>query len=284
MGNSEINRKNIWEETSAVRFGAVDRSDRLTLASVFNFFQEAAISHAENLGVGRKTLTQARQAWILSRMSVEINRRPKYGEAIRIRTWPRGMQKLFALRNYDIQDAQGVPVVWGRSCWLIVDMEKRRPLRPQSIVENLPLNEGIDVAPCMAAPCMAAPYMAAPFKAMSSEATALAQRPNLVKKIERVAAYSSLDYNGHVNNVSYIQWIQDTLDPALLENASQMRLDINYINEVLPGQTTEIWLAELDDNLFAIEGRKSGKSNEEDANGGQVSFRAELWLNSEETF
>jgi acyl-ACP thioesterase len=259
MCNTNINRKNIWEETCQVRFGSVDRSDRMTLASVFNFFQETAISHAENLGVGRDSMAQTGQAWVLSRMSVHIDRRPMYGETITVRTWPRGPERLFALRDYDIRDTRDIPAVRARSCWIIVDMEKRRPLRPQTVMEAIPQNEGIDALP--------------------SGGIGLAERPNLLKKTERAAAYSDIDYNGHVNNVSYIQWIQDALDPALLENASQMRLDINYLNEILPGQTTEIWVAEFaDDGIFAIEGRKSGGSSEGDTSGGQIAFRAELRL------
>ncbi|MDR1587988.1 MAG: acyl-ACP thioesterase, partial [Treponema sp.] len=212
---------NIWQESCAVRFGDIDRSDRLTLASIFDFFQEAAISHADNLGVGRDSMEKTGQVWLLSRMSVQVDRRPAYGEAITVRTWPRGGEKLFALRDYDIRGASGRPLVRGRSAWLIIDLEKRRPLRPQSVMDALPLNEGLDALP--------------------SGAAGLAELKNPEKSVERRAAYSDLDYNGHVNNVRYVQWIQDALEPALLEKAEPVRLDINYLNEILPGELIELW-------------------------------------------
>lgn len=250
-------RQDIWAETCQVRFADIDCSDRLTVASVFNFFQEAAISHAENLGVGRDSMARTGQVWLLSRMSVLVDRRPQYGETVTVRTWPRGGEKLFAVRDYDIRDAADVPVVRGRSGWLVIDMEKRRPLRPQSIMDNLPQNEGVDALP--------------------SGAAGLSQREDLRKTAERAAAYSDLDYNGHVNNVSYIRWIQDALDPKLLENASQMRLDINYLNETLPGDIVQIWTAPVEAgdavpenfSAFAVEGRRTGD---------QAVFRAELRL------
>ena len=259
-----MSRVDIWQETCAVRFGVIDRSDRMTLDAVFQFFQEAAISHAENLGVGREDMARSGQVWILSRMSVQIDRRPQYGETITVRSWPRGGEKLFALRDYDIRDATDTPVVRGRSGWLIIDIEKRRPLRPQSIMDTLPQNTGLD--------------------ALSPEAAAasiagLGERQNLQQAGERKAAYTDVDYNGHVNNVRYIQWIEDALDPALLETANRMRLDINYLNEILPGENTGIWSApaadgessasEAADAAFAFEGRKTG---------GQAAFRAELRL------
>jgi hypothetical protein len=59
-----------------------------------------------------------------------------------------------------------------------------------------------------------------------------------------------------------------------------MRLDINYLNEILPGEITEIWSAPIQDDgtpeygksyaAFAFEGRNAGS--------GQAAFRAELRL------
>jgi acyl-ACP thioesterase len=242
----------IWQEILPVRFGAIDRSDRLTLDAIFQFFQEAAICHAENLGVGREDMARTGQAWILSRMSVLVDRRPDYCETVTVRSWPRGGEKLFAMRNYDIRDKDDNLTVSARSAWIILDMEKRRPLRPQSIMDNLPQNEGVESFPLSAGAVCALP-----------------ECNNLKIAAERKALYTDIDYNGHVNNVRYIQWIEDTLDPKLLEKANKMRFDINYLNEILGGETVEILSAVIDNNsAFAFEGRKNG----------QAAFRAELKL------
>ena len=244
----------IWQETLPVRFGAIDRSDTLTLDSVFQFFQEAAICHAENLGVGREDMARTGQVWILSRISVQVDRRPNYREVITVRSWPRGWEKLFAIRDYDIRGKDGVPAVSARSGWIILDIEKRRPLRPQSVMDSLPKNEGAD--------------------ALTWGPIGLEERGNLQKTGERKALYTDVDYNGHVNNVSYIQWIEDALDPQLLEKAKRMRFDINYLNEILSGETIEILSAPVEDesgaSAFAFEGRKSENS--------QPAFRSELRL------
>jgi acyl-ACP thioesterase len=245
----------IWSEECTVRFNAIDRSDLMTLNAVFAFFQEAAISHAENLGVGREAMARTGQVWILSRISVEVDRRPKYCETVTVRTWPRGGEKLFALRDFDIRDGEDKPAVRARSCWLIIDMEKRRPLRPQ-LMDSLPQNEGLN--------------------ALSSAAN-LKERPSLVKCGERPALYGDVDYNGHVNNVTYVRWIEDTLPVGLLEQAGKMRFDINYLNEILPGEVTGIRSAPIEETentgafyAAAFEGRK--------AESDQAAFRAELRL------
>ena len=235
-------------------FTAVDGSGGLSLAAAFDYFQEAAIRHAEHLGVGREPMSALGQGWVLSRVSVAVLRRPREAEQITVRTWPRGWERLFALRDFDIQDGAGTPLVIARSCWLIVDLEKRRPLRPQAAMEKLPRNEGLDALP--------------------DGGKGLSAAPEAEKAAERTAAYSDIDFNGHMNNARYVQWIQDIIEPGALERAARARLDINYLSEVKRGETLELWKARIPRDLspggvsLAVEGRR----------GGQAVFRAELRL------
>jgi acyl-ACP thioesterase len=248
----------VWSESCLVRFGAVDKSDSMTLNSIFNFFQEAAISHAESLGVGREAMARTNQVWLLSRMSVQVDRRPRFGETVTVRTWPRGAEKLFTRRDYDILDVNGQAAIRASSSWLIVDIVKRRPLRPQSLLESMPRNEGLDALP--------------------AAAVGLEENPSLQKCSEYPALYTNVDANGHVNNISYIRWIEDAINPELLEQAKQIRMDINYLNEILRNEITGIWVAPIETtstgetlppaHAFAFEGRKEN----------QTTFRAELRL------
>jgi len=253
-----MERLPIWAESYLVRFSAIDKSDTMTLNALFNAFQELAVSHAENLGVGREAMAGTGQVWILSRMSVQVDRRPKYNETVTMRSWPRNWEKLFALRDFDVRDAQDVPIVRARSCWIIIDIEKRRPIRPQAALEGMHLNDGLDALPFTPA--------------------GLAERASMQKVASQHASYTDVDYNGHVNNVSYIRWIENAVEPSLLERAKRSRLDINYMNEVLPGETTDIRFEKIDpaaetpapSHAFAFEGRK--------AQGNQTAFRSELRL------
>ena len=251
----------IWTEKIKIRFASVDRSDRLTLWSIFNYFQEAAISHATELGVGREAMASQGQAWILSRLSLFVGRRPAYGENIELSTWPRRWEKLFALRDYSIRGERGDVLARARSGWLILDTEKRRPLRPQAVADSIPPNDGVDAFP--------------------GSPESLDRRNKLQQVSGRVALYSDIDYYGHANNARYIQWVQDVTDIDILTKADQIRFDINYLSEVMPGDTVELWTAPIIEESregenypaspgpgFAYEGRRPGTEH--------AMFRAEL--------
>ncbi|GHV76724.1 acyl-ACP thioesterase [Spirochaetia bacterium] len=247
----------IYTEVCPVGFTAIDESGCLTMAAAFDYFQETAIRHAEALGVGRAPMAEIGQGWVLSRMSVLMERRPRQEERITVRTWPRGGEKLFAIRDFDIRDGADTPIVRARSCWLIVDMEKRRPLRPQATMEKLPLNPGLDSLP--------------------GGGSGLDTWPEALKAGSRRAAYSDIDFNGHVNNARYVEWIQDISDRDSLIAAKTMRLDINYLSEVKLGETIELWTAPLrspsGENGVSIEGRRTASTGN-----GNAAFRAELRL------
>ena len=244
----------IWQESLTVRIADVDKTRQLMVSAVFDMFQNAAVKHAEVLGVGKIDMEKNGIAWILSRMSVYVERRPCLDSQLTVKTWPRGSHKIFAVRDYEIKDKDDVSIVRGRSGWLIVDTEKKRPMRSGALVSKLPLNEGLD--------------------ALDYDIEAIESTAGLVKTGERRAAYTDIDYLGHVNNTRYIQWVQDALEPELLYDAAKYRLDINYIAEVLPSEVIELWTGKASKpDTIAVEGRR--------ADDGQVAFRVELWTGQE---
>ena len=230
----------IYEERFKVRTWDVDSANKLTIAAAYNYCQEVAGNHAQALGVGGDYMKANGIAWILSRMSAVLYTRPAQGETISLRTWPRGTERLFAIRDYELTNEAGVLVGSARSAWLIVDTTTFRPRRPEALAEGLPTNEGLDSLP--------------------DGAQAIPSSESLEKTMDRTVAYSDLDYNGHMNNSRYAQWVQDAVDPELLSKASSIRLDINYLAELKPGICAGLFGRRLEPSdtwnyCLALEGR-----------------------------
>jgi len=243
-----------YEETFKVRTWDVDQADRLTIAAAYNYCQEVAGNHASVLGVGSEYMRANGIVWILSRMSAVLDSRPPQGTVVTVRTWPRGTDRLFAVRDYELRNEAGAIVGRGRSAWLIVDAASFRPRRPEAIAAGLPTNDGMD--------------------SLTDGAKAIAAVEGLERVADRAVAYSDLDSNGHMNNARYAQWIQDVTPPVELSTASRIRLDLNYLAELKPGVSAGIFSAPLVapggwNGGYAVEGRLAE---------GQSSFRAALFL------
>ena len=119
----------LWSEQVRFHSYDVDLKRRATLAAVCRYFLEAAWNHAEQLGVGYSHLAEAGRFWVLSRLRVQVERFPQWGEEAELNTWPREPKGVFALRDFELVDASGKQVVSGVSAWLVLDAKTRRPQR-----------------------------------------------------------------------------------------------------------------------------------------------------------
>jgi len=202
---------NIWKETYQIRSYEVDCHHRLSVLSIFHFMQEAASRHAEALGVSIQQLLSENYTWLLSRLKIKIASFPSWKDPIRVSTWPSGAQRLFALRDFELKNNDDQAIAAAVSAWLVLDVQKRRPVRIGPFIERLRPLEGEHILP-----------------------DTLDKLPGLEshtheKKI--VVRYRDLDINQHVNNVSFVEWLVESIPIRVLNTSVLAELEINFMAE-----------------------------------------------------
>jgi medium-chain acyl-[acyl-carrier-protein] hydrolase len=202
---------NVWREDYHIRSYEVDCRNRLSISTMFSFMQEAASKHAAALGVSIHQLRSENFTWLLSRLKIKIAAYPGWNDRIQVSTWPSGMQRLFALRDFEIKDAANRMIAAAISAWLVVDLQKRRPVRIAPFVERLKPIEGSHVLP--------------------DRLDKLAALKRYDYKRNFAVRYSDLDINQHVNNVSFVQWVVECVPPAVLTTAVPAEVEINFLAE-----------------------------------------------------
>ena len=202
---------NIWKETYQIRSYEVDRRNRLSILTMFNFMQEAASNHARALGVSVRQLLSENYTWLLSRLKIKIASYPGINDSIQVATWPSGTQRLFALRDFKLMNGHDQVIAEAVSAWLVIDVQKRRPVRISPFVERLKPLEGHHVLP-----------------------DTLDKLPELKSRTYEkkfVARYSDVDVNQHVNNASFVEWVLEGVPPSVLNTSAPVQLEINYLAE-----------------------------------------------------
>jgi acyl-ACP thioesterase len=117
------------------------------MLSIFNFMQEAASSHADALGVSIQQLLSENYTWLLSRVQITMTSYPAWTDDLTVLTWPSGMQRLFALRDFQFKDQKDSTVGAALSAWLVIDTHKRRPVRIAPFIDRLKPVEGDHILP-----------------------------------------------------------------------------------------------------------------------------------------
>jgi medium-chain acyl-[acyl-carrier-protein] hydrolase len=203
---------------------------RLNLYSLFDYLQDIASDHAVKLGYGRDDLIKQNNFWVLSRIYAEISGWPSWGEKIEIKTWPRGTDKLFAIRDFEVSYPDGRSIALATSSWLIIDRDTRRIKRPDDTL---------------------AMY--------SSDLLSEKALPRNSAKLEHTTAngrytpqfsvrISDLDLNLHTNNSRYLKWVTDSYDLDFIMNNVPLSAEINYLAESHFNDTVAIIISEKKEN------------------------------------
>ena len=116
----------VYEKQYHVGLGDVDFQKKLKISALFNFFQDIASLHAEDLGVGIDRLMNGYGVtWVLTRIRVDINRMPHLGEDIIIETWPQLPKRLEFDRDFKVRDSSDNILALAASTWIILDIGTR---------------------------------------------------------------------------------------------------------------------------------------------------------------
>jgi medium-chain acyl-[acyl-carrier-protein] hydrolase len=231
-----MNSRERCEDTFSVVSYEADFRRRLSLYALFNRFQDLAGHHAAYLQVGYDSLREMRLAWILSRIKVQIYSLPSWGDTVHLATWPKGVDRLFALRDFCLTNEKKETMVAATSAWLLVDIDKGRPRK----IEMLP----VDLRFPNAAHAIQDPLN----KIQIPEGS--------LPVFEKPIWLSDIDTNGHVNNAQYAKWISDCFSQDQFNNRRITSVQINYLEETHLGDRVTLFKTPNDSskNEYFLEG------------------------------
>ena len=196
-----------------------DANQLMRPTAMLDLMQEAANINASTLGFGYDEMMNSNIAWVLSRIHVKFNSTPRWRDEVNLKTWHKGVSKLFYLRDFILSDKEGNPMVLATTSWLIIDMNTRRLVRNNDLALSDTAMHAIETP---------ADKVVVP---VDIELELVRKHP---------VTWSEIDTNGHVNNVKYAVWALDAVKPEDIKERPLKELLINYDAEVMPGDVVKI--------------------------------------------
>jgi acyl-ACP thioesterase len=221
-----------FKESFAVHSYEVDAFGTLAPPALTGFLMEAAGLHAGRLGVGIDALMEQGLTWVLTRQRTETPVPIRLGDVLEVETWPVGVDRLAALRDFVVRRQDGAEVARGTTQWFVLDVKTRKPVRPEAVLDaRFPRELGepvIDVAP--------------------------GKLPELrtweFQKRFHVR-YQDIDVNLHVNNGSYLAWALEAIPKDVYTTARVATLEVQYLAECHYGSAVLSRLARTGPGAFA---------------------------------
>lgn len=199
----------------SVRTYEVDKHKIMLLPALVKLMHETAMQNVLKLNLSVWDLEPHGISWVLIRKHLEVDRYPRLGENIEVVTYPAGFDRFLTHRDYRVFDHSGQEIARASSTWLLLNMETRKIARlPDFILafgHKMP-----DRQVCLPAP-----------------PTALPEPGRLENILTTEVHWHELDWNGHLNNMYYVQWMMEAAGTDQLEQSEVFELDIIYKQEAI---------------------------------------------------
>ena len=216
--------KKVWSETYTVRTYEIDKEQKASVQSICRYLFDAAGNHADALDLSVPQLFKKGLTWMLSRFFIQIHSYPRWRDELIIQTWPSGIERFFALRDFIIFNSRKEVLGVATSAWLTIDLKLRRPLPAVKIFNSHDMI--LNYRSGKALPAKLLPV----------------DKPQ--KEQDFNVRYSDLDLNEHVTSASYIDWLLEIMPAAVRKDKLLKELELNFISEAVYGDSVKAIIEE----------------------------------------
>ena len=191
-----------------------DFTKHLFIGHLGNNLLNAADFHSNDRGYGVNYLNSVNKTWVLSRLSVELDKIPAIYEDFVVETWIDSVMRYFTNRNFKITNKDGYVYGYGKSIWAMIDTTTRQPV---DILKTS--NETISE------------YLETDYANPIKKSSRVKLDDDLKLQQSILTTYSDIDINGHVNSIKYIEHILDLFPIEYYKKYRIKKFDIAYIME-----------------------------------------------------
>jgi medium-chain acyl-[acyl-carrier-protein] hydrolase len=196
-----------WE----INFTQCTPNGYLKYTDLCNLLQLTAAAHSEVGGISFTDMQEFNQAWVLSRMRVEITELPKWRDIVTVKTWINSLENSRSVRALEMY-VNGRKIVGSETFWAVFNTKARRPeplALPYQHFELYPENKATE---------------------MSFSKINLTHEKEMV--FERTVFLSDLDIVNHANNVKYLEWCLDLVDETKILSQKLKSFEMNFLKEL----------------------------------------------------
>jgi acyl-ACP thioesterase len=201
----------VYSKNWEINFTQCNPNGYLKYTDLCNLIQLTAAAHSELGGISFTDMQEFNQAWVLSRMRVEITKLPKWKDEITINTWINNLENSRSIRAIEIV-LNGRKIIGSETFWVVFNTKIRRPEElklPISHFELFPERKATEI---------------------SLSKIIVADSLEIIN--EKKVLLSDLDIVNHVNNVKYLEWCLDYVKPDIILNQKINSFEMNFLKEL----------------------------------------------------
>ncbi len=224
-----------FKDNYKIRTYQVDKRKKLRIPPLLQIMQDASMQHVQHLKTSFWEMEKDKLSWVLASKELNVYDLPNLGDSIEVHTYPSGVERIVTYRDYFAYDSRQNLLASATSKWVLMNTETRK---------LAPLPEWLSQA----------------ITALQNENIPLERYKTRIPASEQIDFQKSfrvdkfhLDWNGHVNNISFVSMMLETLAEAFQSEHNLYKLALQYKNEGLLSDQLEAQTYQFEDHSFIHE-------------------------------
>ena len=213
-----------------IGFRDMDFNNNIKIKSMLSFLEDMGGIHSNMAGLGVYDIPTKRKSWMLINWRLEFVKKPRYADTIKVKTWSRGMDKIFAYRDFYVYNQQEEIIAKASSKWILVNID--------------------DLSICKLDDEIKGEYELEDVHVFEDDFSKLKDIGNYLNEKDILITKDMIDVNGHVHNLSYIDFASQVVPLEAMQNA--MKVEVLYKKEIRESDKVKCFYACENDVHYAI--------------------------------
>lgn len=207
----------IFSENVKMQLKDIGKENYIKNRAILEIFENIGTHHSDLAGYGPNDIEKTGVSWVLLDWKVQVLKRPRYGQNLKVNTWGRTKKRAYTYRDFEIYDEQNNLCVIATSKWALINIHTGKVVRlTDEILEKYQLEEK---------------------KVFEEEELGKIDIPeNYESEISYKIARRDIDINGHMHNLYYLDLAYEALPEEVYEKRPFTNVRIQYKKEVKLGK------------------------------------------------
>lgn len=236
----------IYSQSFFLSAGETDAEQELSLPLLTQKIIDIATAHANSLGIGNPSMEQLHAGWVLSRVTIEMQKYPRVNDNYTLSTWIESFNRHFSMRCFRIDDATGNAMGFVRTVWMVIstDTHENIGLKHLSIPDGFELDGKCPIKP-------QGRHRVIVESSIEAKPTEL--QANFPIK-NHTFLYTDLDAYRHVNTVRYMSLLLNQFSLEEFDRSYIERVELSFLHEAHYGLPVELLRHDYDnlDSAFFL--------------------------------
>ncbi|OMO54189.1 Acyl-ACP thioesterase [Corchorus capsularis] len=222
-----MNGGQIFQQNFLIRSFDVDPDYKVSIKAIMNYLQDASVNYRKKMGMSGENLlghvtpemSKRDLLWVYRCMHIKVDRYPSWNDFVQLHHWFSTSGRTGLRCHWVINDIKtGETLVRASSLFVMMNKKTRKVCKLPEEVEN----------------------ELKPYQTINAESIVENER-NSCPKVETMnhirngltPRWNDLDYNYHVNNSKYVDWILESVPRSPIHNQELCSINIEYRRECL---------------------------------------------------